>query len=834
MHKFSFKNNKIIIANSQFDLSYGEALARADAARITESNNSTKQQQSEHYKTISQPFALFNGAIRPADIGPGKTVEGNYDIWHNDMDADGVEDKDKANNSMAKKMHDHLFTQSSDTYTPRTTAKYIRTKMSLSSFPAESRIHRFMKNLKTGEAQDFIYAYTPTEVYKQIIDNNRGILRDITTQDRVAAVATARTQNNLSTNITDIEDPVSLVLTHQNPFKALYEGLMYEDAAPGISTEPEHMQGLCDCGDKKENHTNKNHPFLPRTISVNGRLVDGRNHRSINSPTRIGTFSRIVNGVKSRWSKGQPDDLQPQRITAHEHLEKQGIEVSPEDAQMVVRIGAGPEVVRSMYHMSMSARGRKPQSGVLPAIPSKIKPCPTCESTGKQNRNQRDGMHWDQDSIDPDITKLEVTINAETGKLMLIPDTKPPGALNGESNRTEAIFTTTPNNHCEDCDGAGEVEQEGKPKRIKFQFSIRPVVLDKIGNIITAAKMKSNDSIGWLPNANVSCATCGGDHDYRDNDMPCRSCRIGNLTSDDTDNPVAPTGSRYINENGIIIPLNHLVRIVKEVYGSDANPHRIVNDSDGSLGKRILPGDTNHTFKTKKDKRTGKITVTGQIGHWYQVINRAGRPVFKDEDSARAWIGRFTPGITIPQSHIDELNRMAAEIRKGPNAKQTSGSEELQLVCKYLKENLSSLPEQSFTAMRKPAVTVETDIPDSIKPDDLHYLGLEQPDRANTHKSIWPGIVEINKKGSELLDGDDSEIKNRINVFINAASQAAESKENFSDIPVDIFKHLNTSYQSIVDHLQERYPETTRSSLQDSFSKMIFPFIKKQSKTGDI
>lgn len=834
MHKFSFKNNKIIIANSQFDLSYGEGLARVDHARITESNDSTKQQQSKHYKTISQPFALFNGAIRPADIGPGKTVEGNYDIWHNDMDADGVEDKDKNNNSMAKNMHDHLLALSSDTYTPSTTAKYIRTRMSLSSFPAESRIHRFMKNLKTGEAQDFIYAYTPTEVYQQMIDNNRGILRAITTQDRVAAVATARTQNNLSTNITDIEDPVSLVLTHQNPFKALYESLMYEDAALGISTEPEHMQGLCDCGIKKENHTNENHPFLPRTISVNGELVDGRNYRSINSPTRSGTFSRIVKGVRSRWSKGQPDYLEPQLITAHKHLEEQGIEVSPEDAQMVVRIGVGPEVVRSMYHMSTPARGGRPQSGWLAERKSKIKPCPACERTGKQNRNQRDGMHWDQDSIDPDVTKLEVTIDAETGKLTLIPDTKPPGALNGESNRTKALFTTTPDNRCKKCGGARQIEQPGIPRRRKFQFSIRPTVLDKIGNIITAAKMKSNDSIGWLPNANVSCATCGGDPDYRDNDMPCRSCRIGNLTSDDTDNPVAPTGSRYINENDIIIPLNHLVRIANEVYGSDANPHRVVNDSDGSLGERILPGDTDHTFKTKKDKRTDKITVTGKIGHWYQVINRVGRPVFKDEYSARAWIGRFTPGITFPQSHIDELNRMAAEIRKGPNAKQTSGSEELHLVCKYLKENFLSLPEQSFTAMRKPTVTVETDIPDSIKPDDLHYLGLEQPGRASTHKSIWPGIIEINKKRSELLDRDDSEIDNRFNVFIDAASLAAESKENFSDIPVDIAKHLNASYQSIVDHLQERYPETTRSSLQDSFSKMIFPFMKKQSKTGDI
>jgi len=480
MHKFSFKNNKIIVANSQFDLSYGEGTARVDNAIITNSNESTQQQQSEYYKTISQPFALFNGAIRPADIGPGKTVEGSYDIWHNDMDGDGVEDRDKNNNSIAKNMHDRLLTQSSDTYTPRTTAKYIRTRMSLSSFPAESRIHRFMKNLKDGEAQDFIYAYTPTEVYEQILANNRGALRDITTQDRVAAVATARTQNNLSTDITDIEDPVSLVLTHQNPFKALYEGLMYPDAALGISTEPEHMQGLCDCGNKKENHTKENHPFFPRTISDNGQLVDGRNYRSINSPTRSGIFSRIVNGVQSRWSKGQPDDLEPQLIRAHEHLKEQGIEVSPEDAQMVVRIGVGPEVVRSIYHLSTSARGRKPQSGSLPARKSIIKPCTACGSTRKQNRHQRDGTYWDQDIIDPDVTNLKVTINAETGNLMLIPDTRPPGALNGEANRTKALFRTTPDNVCKVCDGTGEIEQEGKPRRRKSAFSIKPTVLDKL------------------------------------------------------------------------------------------------------------------------------------------------------------------------------------------------------------------------------------------------------------------------------------------------------------------------------------------------------------------
>jgi len=829
MHKFSFKNNRIIVANNPPSISYGEGTARVDNAIITNSNEFTKQQEGEHYKTISQPFALFYGKIRPADTGPGKTVEGSYDIWHSDMDGDGVEDRDKNNQPIAKKAHNHLLVNSSDTYTQGTTASYIRTRMPLSGFPAESRIHNFMKNFRTdtGEAQDFIYAYTPTEIYEQILANNQGIARDISTQDRVAAVATARTQQervadlatarkrtNLSPNITDIEDPVSLVLTHKDPLGAVYEGLMYPDAALGIFTEPEHMQSFCDCGDKEDNHTTKKHTLLPRTMSVNGQLVDGRNHRSVKSPTRSGFFSRIANGIQS--------------MSAHEHLKKQGIKVSPEDTQMVVRIGVDPEVVRCIYHYSTSTRHASTQGAMLPAIAPKTKLCKICEGSGKHNMNQRDSVYWDQD-IDPDAPPKTITTNAETGKLMLIPATKPSGAI----NRIKNIFTTTPDNVCKDCDGSGYTETEGKPRRRRKDYFIGTAVYDKIGNIITAAKMKSTDRMGWLPNANVSCATCGGDNDYRDNDMPCRSCRIGNLTSTDTNDPVAPTGSRYIHDDGITIPMHHFVSIINEVYGPDSNPHRIINDAEGLLGKRIMPGDTEHTFTTKKNKRTGKTIFRGQLGNWHHVIDRLGKPVFKDRDSALAWVGRVTPGITIPQSHLDELNKMAATIRKGPNAKQTSGSEELDLVCKYLKENLLSLPEQSFTAMQIPVAKTDTIIPDSVEPKNITYLGLEQPGRDSIHKSIFPGIAAINKQRSELLDGDDSEIDNKLNVFYDAVSQAAASQETSSDIPEHISNNLNASYKSIVDHLEERYPETSANLLKDSFSKMIFPFIKKQSKTGD-
>jgi hypothetical protein len=298
---------------------------------------------------------------------------------------------------------------------------------------------------------------------------------------------------------------------------------------------------------------------------------------------------------------------------------------------------------------------------------------------------------------------------------------------------------------------------------------------------------------------------------------------------------VAPTGSQYIHDDGITIPMHHLVSIINEVYGPDSNPHRIINDSEGLLGKITPPGDTEHAFETKKDKNTGKTTLKGKLGRWYHVIDRAGDPVFKDRNSALGIVGRVNPGITIPQSHLDELKKMAATIRKGPNAKQTSGSEELDLVCKYLKENLLSVPEQSLAAIRTRGAKAKSEviIPDSIDPEDIQYLGLEQPGRDSTHKSIWPGIVEINKQRSNLLDRDDSEIDNKIEVFYDAISQAAKSQEKYSFIPDDISNEFNDSYQSIINHLQENYPEPTVESLKNSFSKMIFPFIKNKLTTGD-
>ena len=903
MHKFTFKktakDQSMVKLATYTPMSIGEIDAGSNAKKTFESDVDRRLQRAEYEEALGRPFAVFMGSIGENGTAH-KPVSGKFHVVVSDYDGDGKEDLDESGKPVARSWHHDLITRSASstpdvsphhpncdetgcdpecrskplpgfaTKKPGTGQKYdfIQIKIPTSSFPNEPRIRRMIGKKSNSQ---WIFGYVPREIWDQVDSNSRLVSRSVNQRKLVKSLLAASAKgSDITTEASSSEKPIPLAAVHKDGWMRAKEYFFKDKHPLARAITPEQGEGLCVCDSPEEDHITEKqasklddptgkrlHPFLPQYVrqGVTGRLVDAVKLRSRKSPTRQGYLPT----EKASGDIGFGSNLASSQLRA-----AGDDEATAHDSMFMVRVSTSPEFLRHIHNVEKTnPRTNMPLSRYKNRLPKKSRPipCRDCMQSGRDLPFNRENTSWCQDCADPDNKVFKEVIDANTGEPRLAEDTDA-GSGRCKNHREDpqskewtrsTFFNVLPFNKCKSCGGWGykwSKKRENEERPLRTEWPITQYVNDRIGNLIVAAKRKPTDLFGWSAQANPSCHECHGDNDYQHKDAPCKTCSIADLSASTLDNPVSPTGVKYVFKDHWEIPLVHMHQIVRDVYNQlqqqafpgrddiDLNPHSITSDSDltqRSTTKKIRLGDKIHELVKKKypgyllksgERVPARTEWHGVGGDFIQAINKLGEPALTDEDLNEV-VGRITPGFSDSPSNLKKLNRAAALIRKSPNAKYRGASQELQLVIDHARSSLLDMAENSL--VRTPTVSPgAVEMPENAKAlskEQLNYVNIEEPGFVGLHRSVVPHVADINKAKFQMLDPNDNELDTKLQGLYSVASDAIKQRESTKSVSPEVRTDVAQRHQDVLDHIASNYSSDAAGVVANSLNKLVWPAI---------
>lgn len=816
------------------------------------------RQKTEKQKKES-PYGVFDldayqehSSDRPGSVG------GSVRVISSDMDGDRATDRDELGRPTARTLRDNLNSLVRS-------GEYTVMDHPMSALGGLPRVQNWLKAVGKSSLPVYIHkdhkamidaAHEPFVKYVQQENLNKNL---------AAAAASGRVFT--SDTIKDVDDPSMRILSDPDGAGKAIRAF-YTDQAQPLANPVTGVDYCSGCGSHRDNHDKSTcRNFLPMVVpDGSGGYMDGNEYRSSQSPLR--TLPEASNDSLSFAQFGTSEHDAPelfhQRATDQKNSEPR-----------TVITDSTPWFQRIFNIKSRYTSGHLPGK-TLSAMKSKLRPCSSCNSTGKMNE-ARSGAFWAPEMLEG-MHAYEPVTDPATGEKTL-------QKVSGHNTNDWAMRGTSPN-ICPTCDprnvsdddldafadhfptthgkltadhvynmlveNPGMVMAKGKPERPRTEGFIHQRVDQQPANPIISVSSPSTGAGLAYGQPDSSCKTCSGDKNYRKDGKPC-GCSVADPSHFSLDNPVAPPGSPdYIADDGSLhLPPKIVSDIISEAYPDGTRSSNIfkltVQNSERTIPNDQLSSPTAEFFskehKDSRDRKRGIARSKGRFGIWSSWVRSDGKAALDDEQQDRV-IASMPSGVVMSPADKEEMKRRKVEIKSSPNAKERGASDQLSVAIDFLRRNIDRLPPTAGAnppipsrAIRVPSSMVHVD-PAMIAKGDID---LDGPAFGGAHPFVAPHIARIEKqarslKRRKLISDDDATFGDHLQKIYGLSSDAARRMQDYGALSVStpekngVSDQLFAQVYDMTNHLVNHYGKDVARSIMSPVADMVGPYLPRGNK----
>lgn len=438
----------------------------------------------------------------------------------------------------------------------------------------------------------------------------------------------------------------------------------------------------------------------------------------------------------------------------------------------------GPSLTGAKFYHKTEAivddiRGARAQAQVSIGKPRQFKevPCPTCQGDGRERFNRRNSITTCLD-CDSEAPAYNLDLDND-GNLTMTP------VASNCGHDAHGSTSTTGLNICKTCDGNRNIIKYSAatgPDRMRTADDMKYTISNERfeqGAPIVAESFPTDEhstKLAFSGRADEKCGTCNGSLSYKDADgSPC-NCRHADISQPfNIDNPVAPTGFKFIKNGKLHIHPDLFKAIERSAYSKIGNP-------DGAV--------TEYGRFTELGGR-GNVTELPEVPSGAKVVGRAKFVPLIDKDTLSEWSSM--QNAFEKENPLTASSQMLAHITDWMlDGSETDGVPRIvalpRMTGRSASESVKSAGDSS-----NPFASSVPGVFRGIPGAAAAGISSSTPGMHGVHPSVAPHVVKIEKRKNDLFGNLSSdkwgrELNNRLGMLYDTAGSLANNEGSLGDL----------------------------------------------------